>query len=69
MRGLQAKRMDVRDHNEQPRQLLAGLEEAEFTCQLDRIRIVGRPLAIPIIFAFDACACRMNDERSGVANG
>jgi hypothetical protein len=24
---------------------------------------------MPMIFAFDACACKMNDERSGVAKG
>ena len=33
------------------------------------LMLSGGPLAMPMIFAFDACAWRMNDERSAVVNG
>ncbi len=31
--------------------------------------LFGGPPAMPMILAFEACACRMKDDRSGVAKG
>ena len=33
------------------------------------LTLSGGPLAMPMIFAFEAWAWRMKDDRSGVANG
>src|SRR5215831_20963516 len=56
--------MDVRDYDEQPRQLLATLEDAEFTGQLDRIRIVGGTAGNSDDLRFQCL--RLQDERGKV---
>src|SRR5258708_5231931 len=33
------------------------------------LMLFGGPPAMPMIFAFEACACRTKDDKSGVASG
>jgi hypothetical protein len=42
---------------------------AELAAGLDLVHVVRRARGMPMILAFEAWACRMNDDRSGVANG
>ena len=61
--------MDLRHCQKQRRELLAAGDDAEFAACLIKLMTSWPPVASPMTFAFELCACKRKDEKSGVLSG
>src|SRR5262245_43341435 len=69
MAGLEAETVNVGDQRKQRRICWPPWKMPNSPAVLISLTLFGGPAAIPMILAFEACAWRMNDDRSGVAKG